>query len=84
MNLTVGRNVISCCKRYNTSFDCIINRTFSADNIDRLACAVSEDICSNVNMLSELIQCRDIIFSLSINMFDRDDIEQLYSLICTN
>ena len=83
MNSTVDRNVISCCKRYNTSLDCLINHTFSPDNIDRLACAVSEDKCSNVNMLSELIQCRDITFSLSFNMFDRDDIEQLFSLICT-
>jgi hypothetical protein len=83
MNSTIGRNVMSCCERYHTSIDCIINRTFSPNNIDRLACAASEDICNNVIMLNELIQCRDGTLNLSNTSFDRDDIEQLIFLICT-
>jgi hypothetical protein len=75
---------MSCCERHYNSIDCIINRTFSPNNIDRVAYAVSEDTCWNVNMLDELIQNRDGTFNLSYNMSDRKDIEQLTFLICTN
>jgi len=76
---------MSCCERLLiTSINSIISRTFSPNNIDRIACAVSEDICSNVNMLNELIQCRDGTYNLSNSLFDWDDIEQLIIFICTN
>jgi hypothetical protein len=84
MHSTVGRNVMSCCERYHTSIDSIVNRTFIINNIDRAAGTVSEDIYNSVIMLNELIQCRDGTLNLSNTLFGRDDIEQLITLVCTN
>lgn len=42
-----------------------------------LTVLLSDDVWNNVTMLSELIQSRDGILSLSDVLFDRDDIEQL-------
>ena len=84
MNSTIDRNVMSCCERYHTSIDSIINRTSPINNIDRIAGTVSEDIYSSVNMLNELLHCRDGTFNLSNTLCDRGDIEQLIILVCTN
>jgi hypothetical protein len=82
MNSAIGRYVMSCRERYHASIDCIINHTFSSNNIDRVACAILEDACCNVNMLDELIQCRDGIFNLSNVWQGRH--RTINFLICTN
>ena len=66
--------------------DSIINRTFPINVIDRVAgtIPVSKNIYSSVNMLNELLHCRDGTFNLSNTLFDRGDIEQLIILVCTN
>ena len=81
MNSTIGRNVMSCCERYYTNIESIV---LSVNNIDRVAGTVSEDIYSSVNMLNELLHCRDGTFNLSNTLFGTGDIEQLIILVCTN
>ena len=43
---------------YHTSIESIINHTLSPNIIDRVACAVSEDLYCSMNMLKELIQSK--------------------------
>ena len=84
MNSTVGHNVLSCCQRYNTNIDSIIDCRFDINSIDCFAGSVSDDVRSAVAMISELIDCRGGISTLSNNLFDGDDIEQLIYLLCTS
>ena len=83
MKSTICRNVMSSCERYFTSIDSIIDRTFSVNKIDRVVKNVSDEVFYNVNMLRELICCRDGTLRLSNTSFNSEDIAQLISLVCT-
>ena len=84
MNSTVGRNVLSCCERYHTTINCIVNRTFLVNNIDRVVCTELEAVSNNVDMLRELLCCREGTFNLSNSSFSHYDIEQLIIFVCTS
>ena len=84
MNSTVGRNVLSCCERYHTTINCIVNRTFLVSNIDRVVCTELEAVSNNVDMLRELLCCREGTFNLSNSSFSHYDIEQLIIFVCTS
>ena len=84
MNSTIGRNVMSCCERYYTTIDSIIYRKFSVNKIDQAVKTVSAEVFNNVNMLRELICCRDGTFRLSNASFNTEDIIQLINLVCTS
>lgn len=82
MNSTLGRNVLSCSQRYHTSIYNIIDCSFSPNNIDRSAGVASEDVCRQIAVLNELLQCRDGSLSLSSTLFDGNDVEQLIHAVC--
>jgi hypothetical protein len=84
MNSTVSRNILGCCQRYNTCIDSTLDSRFNVNSIDCFAGAISDDARNAVAMISELIDSRDGISSLSNSLFDKDDIEQLISLLCTS
>ena len=84
MNSTIGRNVLSCCERYHTTINSIVNRTFLVNNIDRVVCNELEAVSNNVDMLRELIYCREGTLNLSNASFSYHDIDQLIVLACTS
>ena len=57
---------------------------FSVNKIDQAVKNVSDEVFNNVNMLRELICCRDGTFRLSNTSFNNEDIVQLISLLCTS
>jgi hypothetical protein len=84
MNSTVGHNILDCCQRYNTCIESLIDCRFNVNSIDCFAGSMSDDARNAVAMISDLIDCRDGISNLSNSLFDKDDIEQLISLLCTS
>jgi hypothetical protein len=54
------------------------------NTIDCLSGSMSDDACNAVAMISDLIDRRDGFSSLSNSIFDKDDIEQLISFLCTS
>ena len=84
MNSTIGRNVLSFCERYRTTIDSIVNRTYLVNNIDRAVCSELEAVSHKVDMLRELIYCREGTFNLSNSSFSHLDIEQLIIFVCTS
>jgi hypothetical protein len=53
MNSVIGRNVIECSLRYNTTVDCISKLEFSPYNIDKYAIASKDDL-NTIALLIEL------------------------------
>jgi hypothetical protein len=81
MNSTVGQNILGCCQRYNTCIDSILDCGFNVNNTDCFAGSISDDARNAVAIISELIDCRDGISSLSNSLFDKDYNEQLIYLL---
>ena len=65
MNSTIGRNVLSCRERYHTITDSNVNRTFLINMIDRFVCNELDVVSNFVNVLRELIYCKEGTFNLS-------------------
>jgi hypothetical protein len=82
MNSTVGHNILGCCQRYNTCIENILN--VNRPSIDCFAGCMSYDARNALAIISDLIDCRDDISNLSNSLFDKDDIEQLISLLFTS
>jgi hypothetical protein len=82
MNSVLGRNVISCSLRYNTSVDCIGKLEFSPHNINKYAIA-NQDILDTSALILELLRCRDGSYSLSNALFNRTDITEMINILCT-
>jgi hypothetical protein len=74
-------SILGCCQRYNTCIDCILACRFNVNSIDCFAGSISDDARHAAAMISELTDCRDGISSMSNSLFDKDDIEQLISLL---
>jgi hypothetical protein len=72
MNSTVGHNILGCCQRYNTCIDNTLDCRFNVNSIDCFAGSISHDARNAVAMISELIDCRDGISSLSNSLFDKE------------
>ena len=83
MNSTIGRNVLSCCERYHTTLISIVNQTFLVNNIDRFVSNELETISDDVNVLRELLYCREGTFNLSNSSFSHYDVEQFIISVCT-
>jgi hypothetical protein len=75
---------LGCYQRYNTCIDSILDSRFNVNSIDCFTGSISDDARNAVAMISELIDCRDGISSLSNSLLDKDDTEQLISLSCTS
>lgn len=71
---------MSCCERYYTTIDSIIDRKFKVNTIDQAVETVSDEVFNNVDMLRELICCRERTFRLSNTSFNTEDIIQLIIL----
>jgi hypothetical protein len=84
MNSTVGHNILDCCQRYNTCIESILDCRFNVNSVDCFAGSMSDDARNAVAMISHLTDCRDGISNLSNSLFDKDDIEQLISFLCTS
>ena len=79
----MGRNVLSCCERYHTTINSIVNRTFLVNKIDRFVSNMLETASDDVNVLKELLHCREGTFNLSNSSFSHYDVEQLIISVCT-
>jgi hypothetical protein len=84
LNSTVGHNILGCCQHYNTCIESIIDCRFNVNTTDCFAGSMSDDARNAVAMISNLIDCRDGISNLSNSLFDKYDIAQLISLLCTS
>ena len=82
MNSVIGRNVINCSLRYNTTVDCISKLEFSPYNIDKYAIASQDDLNTRA-LLIELLRCRDGSYSLSNDFFSFVDINEMINILCT-
>jgi hypothetical protein len=82
MDSVVGRNVLNCSLRYNTSIDRILRMEFASRNINRFVVAsqVESDISA---ILLELLQCRDGSLTLSNDNFNVTDIAAMIDFLCT-
>ena len=72
MDSKIGRNVLNCSLRYNTSIECINNLEFRPYSIDKRA-SISKDNLDTVALLIELIQCRDGTLCLTDNNYCYSD-----------
>jgi hypothetical protein len=82
MHSTLGRNVINCSQRYNTSIDCISKTVFSPGNINKHSIATQDDMNTSA-LLLELLHCRDGSFSLYNNNFNNSDVLAMIDILCT-
>ena len=82
MNSVLGRNVINCSLRYNTSVDCIAKLEFSPHNRNKYAIA-NQDILNTSALILELLRCRDGSYSLSNALINRTDINEMINILCT-
>ena len=82
MDSVLGRNVINCALRYDTTVDCISKLEFSPYQIDKHANANHDDLNTSV-LLLELIRCRDGSCSLSNDLFSTADITEMINILCT-
>ena len=82
MNSVLGRNVIDCSLRYNTTVDRISKLEFFPHNINKYAVA-TEDTLNTSALLLELLRCRDGSFSLSNVLFNYSDITDMINILCT-
>ena len=78
----IGRNVINCSLRYNTTVNCISKLELSPYNIDMYAIASQDDL-NNSALLIELLRCRDSSYSLSNDFFSTTDINEMINILCT-
>ena len=75
---------MSFCERYHTTINCIVNhRKFLVNNIDRFADNELETASDDVNVLRELLYCREGTFDLSNSSFSHYDVEQFIISVCT-
>ena len=82
MDSTIGRNVLNCSLRYNTSIEYINNLEFRPCSIDKCA-SISKDNLDTVALLIELIQCRDGTLCLTDNNFSYSDTLTMIDMLCT-
>jgi hypothetical protein len=82
MNSIIGRNVLNCSQRYQTSIDCIYKLEFSPFNIDKFVVESDENLIT-ADLLSELLQCRDGLLYLSDYNFSFSDLQSMIHIICT-
>jgi len=82
---TMVLNSLDSCQRYSTNIDSVITFRFNIKkNIDRIANTASDDARNRVEMLNELLQCKDGMLGLSDDSFSSNEVEQLISFLCTS
>ena len=82
MDSVLGRNVINCSLRYNTTVDCISKLEFSPLNINKHA-ITTQDNLNTTALILELLRCRDGSFSLSNDVFTNTDVTEMINILCT-
>ena len=75
-NSVVGRNVLNCSLRYNSTCDDIFNLIFSPHDIDKHSAATADNSII-VALLIELLQCRDGELCLSGEDFNASDVASM-------
>ena len=82
MDSIIGRNVLNCASRYNTSIDRISKLEFCPFSIDKHVRSgyKNSDI---TDLLSELLQCRDGTLRLSDSNFSFSDVLAMIDILCT-
>jgi hypothetical protein len=82
MDSLVGRNVLNCSLRYNTSIDRISKLEFRPNSIVKHVCTC-HDNSFNADLLSELLLCEDGTMCLSNPNFSSSDVSAMIYILCT-